>query len=121
MERLILAGWVVFVISFTIIQGLAPQRGDYPNLETRLYKLSIARNPARYAATHGLYCTEGRVRVVIELLSEDVVIPQSYHIRIEDRHKDSIQALVPVKELRSLSNESGVKFIRVPWKVIKYR
>lgn len=121
MERLILIGWVVLVISFTVFQGLVPQRGDYPNLETRLYKLSVAPNPAKYAATHGPYYTAGKVRVVIELLSEDVAIPPRYHIQIEDRHKDSIQALVPVRELRPLSNESGIKFIRVPWKVIKYR
>lgn len=117
---MILIGWVLLVISFAVIQGLAPKRGDYPNLETRLYKLSISPDPAKYAATHGIYYAEGRVRVVIELADEGVTIPESYHIQVEDRYKNFIQALVPVKVLRPLSNEPGVKSVRLPWEVIKY-
>jgi len=117
MERLILAGWVVLVISFAIIQGLAPQRGDYPNLETRLYELSIARNPARYAATHKLYYIEGKVRAVIELVSEDAEIPSTYHLQIEVRHGRLVQALVPISELRPLSKEPAVRLIRTPLEI----
>ena len=117
MERLILIGWFLVVISFTIFQGLAPQREDYPNLETCLYELSVSPNPARYAATHGLHYTEGRVRVVIELVSGQAEIPNNYHIQIEDRYGDLVQALVPISELRPLSKEPMVRLIRTPLEI----
>lgn len=117
MEQLIFFGLVMFIISLTIIQGLAPQQGDYPNLETRLYKLSTSQNPARYAAAHGLYYTEGMVRVVIELVSEEAKVPEKYHIQIEVRYKNLVQALVLIAELQPLSKESEVKLIRTPFEI----
>lgn len=87
---------------------------DYPNLESRLFELSISKNPAEYAATYGLYYAEGLVRVVIELKSQDESLPAKYSIQVESHYENIVQALVPIKELRRLSNEPQVKYVRTP-------
>lgn len=71
-------------------------------------------DPASFATQRILYYIDGSTRVIIELESPEVSIPQGYDVRVETIYETLIQALVPVENLCLLSNENGISHIRVP-------
>jgi len=87
-------------------------------LEVLLQKLielySKGEDVERFAEANGIFYEEGKVRVVIELVSEQIEVPEGYNLIIEKRYKNMVQALVPVSNLESLSKSPLVKFIRIP-------
>lgn len=95
-----------------------PKPADCPNLESRLYQLATAPDPADFASRNGLSYNDGAVRVVIELTGKDQDLLKGYSINVEMRSNDTVQASVGVKDLCKLSNEPQVKSIRVPFKPI---
>lgn len=95
------------------------KREDYPNLETRLFEISIAKNALEYAEKHGLDYKEGKVRVEIEFISSTESLPAGYTFEVELQYENIVQAFVPVEQLRSLSKESQVRAIKVPLQPIK--
>lgn len=96
-----------------------PSQADCPKLESRLYQLAIAGDPAAFAESHRLYYVDGNTRVVIELQSPDENLPEGYTILVETRRGASVRALVPIKDLCRLSNESKVRFIQVPMEPVR--
>jgi len=113
---------VIFLVSACGPKEKGPEevlkREDYPNLETRLFELSISKSPKEYAKKHGLDYKEGKVRVEIELISSES-LPAGYTFEVELQYENIIQVFVPVEQLRSLAKEPQVKAIRVPLKPIK--
>lgn len=87
---------------------------DCPNLESRLYALSLASQPQEYARDHNLYYADGRVRVVIDLNSPNGELPAGYDIKEETRNDGLVQALVLLPDLCRLSNEPQVRYVSVP-------
>ncbi len=92
-----------------------PGQASCPNLESRLYNLTTATDPATYATDNGLYFADGKVRAVVELQNADTVLPSGYNAVTETRNGALVQALVPVAELCRLSNESQVRYVRAPF------
>lgn len=117
MKPLVFLGILALVMALSVIQ--VHNRESYPNLESRLYYLSICLNWAKCAAERGLYYTNGMVRVEIELEDPDTPLPKRYRIKVERRYEALVQALVPVNQLRPLSNAPGIKEIRAPLKPLR--
>ncbi|MEM2921683.1 MAG: hypothetical protein QXF26_05125 [Candidatus Bathyarchaeia archaeon] len=69
-----------------------------------------------FATNHGLDVEGERIKVVIELNSEDAEIPQGYNLRIEARKGRLVQAVVSIKNIRGLAKLPQVKYIGVPQK-----
>jgi PBP1b-binding outer membrane lipoprotein LpoB len=92
--------------------GKTPNAQKKPlNLDSVLYKLTEANRPKRFASNHSLTLKDGRVEVMIELMSGRD-LPQKFNIQIESRRNELVQATVPVDELRSLSEHQNVSYIR---------
>jgi hypothetical protein len=125
-KRVISVIWVfiVLIVSLAAISGqditIPPQGATKPpeKLESVLYQLINAQNRADFAEAHGLYLTDDRVRVIIELndteVSEIENVLTGYGAVIETYYKNLVQALVPADKLIALSEEPGVRYIRTP-------
>ncbi len=95
-------------------QTPTPKQAGCPNLESRLYRLTTADDPAAYAAGSGLQYSEGRVRVVIEFQGPNDSLPAGYDVAVEARQGNLVQARAPVQDLCRISNEPNVRFVRAP-------
>jgi len=91
-----------------------PPLADCPRLESVLYQLATADDPAAFAVSHNLYYDGGTVRVVVELQRPDDNFPAGYGATEEARSGDRVQALVPIDQLCRLSNAPQVRFVRAP-------
>ena len=87
---------------------------DCSRLDATLQALVAAADPARVAAERRLHYVEGRVRVIIELVTASSAEPSTSSIVTEARYGRLIQALVPVGDLCALSTEPEVRRVRVP-------
>lgn len=87
---------------------------DCPRLESRLYQLMTAADPARAAADLGLFYEDGRVRVIVELADPTAADPQHPDLVIEGRFRDLVQARVPPAALCAISHLPGIQFVRGP-------
>lgn len=81
-----------------------------------LYTLTKSADPQAFARKHGLQLVEGRVRVIIELKSPNVLPKLSAAVKVEARSESFILALVPIAELLILAQDPAVRFIRPPEK-----
>ena len=100
----------------TISATLRPRPTGCPHLESRLYDLTVAEDPAGFAQTMDLFYEGGATRVVIQLATPgaDTSFLAEYAARIETQTESLVQALVPAEELCDLSNDPQVKFVRGP-------
>lgn len=87
---------------------------DCPQLESRLYELMVAADPARAAADLGLTYEDGRVRVIVELADAATPIPQHPDLVVEGRFSNLVQGRVPPATLCALSRLPDVRFVRAP-------
>jgi len=71
-------------------------------------------NTSAYVASQGIFEQGNNVRVVIELSSKMSTLPQNLGINIETSYETSIQALVPISNLETVSSLDQVKFVRAP-------
>lgn len=111
-------------VTFTAIQvstdtvSIAPhpRPSDCPQLEFRLYELSVAEDHVDFAQTTGLFYDGGATRVVIQLATPetDTSFLGDYGAQIETQTESLVQALVPVGKLCDLSNDPRVRFVREP-------
>ncbi|MBI2304579.1 MAG: hypothetical protein HYU86_07535 [Chloroflexi bacterium] len=92
----------------------SPVKAGCPNLEDRLYQLTLSPDPAALAARSNLFYSQGRVRVVIELPSAESPAPSGYGLTVESRAQALVQALVPVDALCALAADPLVKSVRAP-------
>ena len=71
-------------------------------------------NTSAYVASQGIFEQGNNVRVVIELSSKMSTLPQNLGINIETSYETSIQAMVPISNLETVSSLDQVKFVRAP-------
>ena len=109
-------GILVGIILITVFASLPliSAKTEPEKLESVLYQLTQTQNHDEFAKARGLYLEDGRVRVVIELHNASDTIPDGYGATIETRHKNLVQALVPINSLMELSKEPSINFIRAP-------
>lgn len=91
------------------------QMGECPKLESRLYQVAQSSDPEHAANQSGLYYSQGRVRVIIELADPAVSLPAGYSLIIESRYNTLIQASVALQDLCKLSQEPSVRLVRAPY------
>ena len=93
-------------------------------LSSLLYDLAIDPEPEKFAKKHGIFLTEGSVRVYISFnptpinLERDT-LAENYNFMVEKKSNDILRALVPIDQLISLSKESAVWSIRLPDSAVK--
>ena len=93
-------------------------------LSSLLYDLAVDPEPEKFAKKHGIFLTEGKVRVFISFnptasnLEMDT-LAENYSFMIEKKSKDVSRALVPIDKLIPLSKESIVWSIRLPDRAIE--
>ncbi len=93
--------------------GAANEKAANPKLDQVLYQLATSKDPKAFAIQKGINMSGESVRVIITV-ADGADIPGEFHVIIEQRDKNIIQALVPVNELLDLANEPGVSYIKVP-------
>ena len=71
-------------------------------------------NTSAYIASQGIFDQGDNVRVVIELSSKTSTLPQNLGINVETSYETSIQAMVPISNLETISSLDVVKFVRAP-------
>ncbi|OGF56605.1 MAG: hypothetical protein A2Z21_03625 [Candidatus Fraserbacteria bacterium RBG_16_55_9] len=92
---------------------------DYPQLESRLFELATAQEPAKYAKEHDIDYDGGLVRVVIETQdptwAEDIAwAVEVLGGHLEASYQELIQAQVPVGVLLMLAEHPRVRMISTP-------
>jgi hypothetical protein len=93
-------------------------------LSSLLYDLAVDPEPEKFAKKHGIFMTEGKVRVFISFnptasnLERDT-LAENYNFIVEKKSNDISRALVPIDILIPLSKESVVWSIRLPDRAIK--
>ena len=95
-------------------------------LSSILYELAVSQNPESFAKTHDILLDKNRVRVYIffDPTSSDQdrkKILKNHGIVIEKISTDMIRGLVAVDHLISLTEETIVRSIRLPDKLIETR
>jgi hypothetical protein len=92
------------------------QRGcqDCPALSSDLCQLLHAADPAAFAAEHGLFFEDERVRVEIELLEDADSVAASFDLIVEAQYQLLVQALAPLQSLCDLANDPRVLIVRAP-------
>lgn len=104
-------------VTAVAIPNTAPSKAsECPQMESRLYDLTTATDPAAFAQSHGLYYGDGRTRVVVVLVAPEAgtSILTQYDAQVETRYESLVQVLVPPAELCDLSNDPQVQFVRAP-------
>ena len=95
-------------------------------LSSMLYHLAISKDPESFAKQHHIFFDRDRIRVFIffEPSSSDPErkkILEDHGIIIEKESTDMIRGLVTIDQLIPLSEESVIRLIRLPDKLIKTR
>lgn len=114
MRQIIIVGIGGFLVIVAFLLFYTPQQVNCSKVDGMLLEFIRSPNPEEYASDHGLYYSDGRVRVEIKLTTQDVELPSNYSVKIEKRHNDLAQALVSPKQICPLSNEPQVVLIRAP-------
>jgi hypothetical protein len=116
---IVLAGWTPDGIRQSETQtpesapAIPPAKAavDCPRLESRLCQLVQAADPTSFAAGAQLEYADGRVRVIVELVSVDEPMP-AYGQTEEARYQGLVQAVVALDQLCALSNDPAVAAVR---------
>ena len=82
-------------------------------LESALYQLTQATDTETFARLRAIDLIEGRVRVIVEL-DEGGVLDTGAGAVIESRYQNLVRVLVPIDQLLPLSQQTGVRFVRLP-------
>jgi len=75
-------------------------------------------NITEFVTSRGLFELGDSVRVIIELSSSTSTLPQNLGIDVETSYESSIQAMIPISNLESISSLDEVKFLRAPIKPV---
>ena len=95
-------------------------------LSSMLYQLAVSPDPDSFAKRHDIFLDNHRVRVYIFLdpsapAAERTKLLKTHRIMIEKGTDDMLRALAPIDQLIPLSDEPGVRHIRLPDKLLKTR
>ncbi|ESP88851.1 hypothetical protein K933_07137 [Candidatus Halobonum tyrrellensis G22] len=82
-------------------------------VESRLVDLANAADPAAFADAHGIAYDDGRVTVVVTL-REGRTLPTGYGAAATLAAGDTVEASVPVDEVRALAADENVTYVRTP-------
>lgn len=82
-------------------------------VESRLVDLADAADPAAFAAAHGIAYDDGRVTIVVAL-REGRTLPAGYGATGTLAAGDTVEASVPVDEVRALAADENVTYVRTP-------
>ena len=105
-----------------IMEGHKPPKEI--KLSSILYDLAVDPEPEKFAKKHGIFLSEGKVRVFISFnptssnLERDT-LAENYDFMVEKKSNDISRALVPLDRLIPLSKESAVWSIRLPDRAVK--
>ena len=113
-SRLPLQLAILLLLSAIAECAMADEAKTYSTMDSVLYQLTQSNNTETFAKTHGLHLEDNRVRVIIELINDSASIPNEYHIIEEMHYQNLIQALVPIDNLITLSEDANVRFVRSP-------
>lgn len=91
-----------------------PPEADCPKLESRLNQLRTARDPAEYAARHGVEYANGRVEVEVTFANpgEQGDLAQPYGLQVLDRSRSFLNARAPLMTLCDLAQDPRVRTVR---------
>jgi len=100
------------------LSSIETKRSSIPKLDSSLASLyemyQQEGNITEFAASSGLFEQGNNVRVIIELSSATSTLPQNLGINVETTYESSIQAMVPISNLETISSLDEVKFVRAP-------
>jgi predicted trehalose synthase len=85
-----------------------------PKLESVLSELIRSDDLQAFAGAHDLYLKDGRIRVVVEISDKAALLPN--YVMEETRYEKTVQIMVPIDKIVSLSSQANVTFIRTPSK-----
>lgn len=86
-------------------------------VDSTLIRLMDASDKEEFAERNGLSYSEGRVKVIVEM-EDGATMPRNYNTTKETNYtgqgENLAQAYVQIDNIRSLSNEKGVRYVRPP-------
>lgn len=85
---------------------------DCPGLDSQLFQLAQADDPALLAELLGLRTKEGRVQVLLLLASEETSFLQDFGAEVGTQSGSEVQTFVPVDQLCPLANHNAVLAVR---------
>ena len=100
--------------------GTGSGKTPYPKLDTRLYQLTLSKDPAAFAQLNDLHFSDGKVRVIIVLIDTLSSVSSDFQIDFEGQIEKLLQAMVPVDQLCALSQEPYVNFVRPPVQAVPH-
>lgn len=98
--------------------GVDKKNDECPQLDSKLYQLSLMEDPIPTAEQWGFRVEDGKVFVVIVLADEETEIPEGFDVEVGTRLGDQVQALVPFDALCELANTEQVVAIQQPIKPV---
>ncbi len=87
---------------------------ECPQLNSKLYELSLMEDPIPTAEQWGFRVKDDRVFVLLVLADELTEIPDGFDLEVGTRLGDQVQVFVPFDELCCLANSDEVVAIRQP-------
>jgi len=97
-----------------IIQTSKIEPPEGAKIDSVLYAITVAPDWQTYASQNGITLSGLRVRVLIELASEESTLPESLDVVVESQSSNFIRAQVLVQDLVELSSLEDVAFVRLP-------
>ena len=96
-------------------QGSQRDRSGCPQLGSQLAQLAAADDPQAFSAQTGLsYMPTQGARALIELRADESDLAAAYHLTVESRYAEWIQAWVPLDQLCPLANDPRVRSVDAP-------
>jgi hypothetical protein len=87
---------------------------DCPQLDSRLYELSLMESPLPTAEQWGFRVKDGKVFVLLVLTDEKTQIPEGFDLEVGTRSGSQVQVFAPLTELCDLANSDEVIAVRQP-------
>lgn len=85
---------------------------DCPGLDSQLFQLTQADDPAQMIEQLGLRTKEGKVQVLLLLASEETSFLQDFGAEVGTQVGNEVQAFMPIDQLCPLANHDAVLAVR---------
>lgn len=119
----LLSGFFSFFLVVTASHASSEAAGSSPStrkpsseaarLESVLYQLTQTDNVEAFARQRAIDLVDGRVRVIVEI-DTGGVLDMGAGVVMESRYQNLVRVLVPIDQLLPLSQQMGVRFVRLP-------
>lgn len=104
----------VFLVGLIFFSPLVSSERQSAKLDSFLNRMVLSDDVAFFADSSGVLIEGDKIRVVIELNEDAEGMSDEYGIVVETSYGNLVQGLVSVDKLKELSEERGVRLIRVP-------